>query len=307
MASIREKHAQLYTPIYDELMIRSFAEHEQKHKLLSKEIMDSTKEYKVSGLSTLGRWVSASEGATGGYEDPVLDYAKTYTQEKFWDKIEISFEAADQDEYALLKREGQASGMGIGARDLVEATMAAHLYNGFSVASPDGQYLFSNSHPKNSEETGTTYDNLLSGAFSHDKLEDAEAQIANNFFTLKGIPILPSEDAYIVYPPALAGTVDRVLNDRATERPDTTQRDFNRYAGRYKQCNWIYLCSQLGGSDTAWYIIYPRLGYFKIIWNAKPHFTSWIDEDKEFYIFKGRCLFASGIDNWRVGFASTGL
>lgn len=305
--TIRDTLAQLYTPIYDEFMLAVYDEPSQKHREIFKEIQDSTKEYKVDGLSGLGRWVSASEGSGGGYEDPVLDYPKTYTQAKFWKKFQVSFEAVDHDEYALLKKEEDARAMGRGARDKVEYDTAAILSGGFSTAGPDGQYLFSNSHPKNSEETGTTYDNLLDGAFSHDNLEAAETQITNNFFDLKGIPIAERANAYIVYPPALRGAVERVLSDRATERPGTTNRDINRFAGRYKQLEWIYLSSIFGGSDTAWFIVFPDLGMLKIIWSAKPHFTSWIDEDNEYYKFKGRMLYACGADNWRLGFGSTGV
>jgi len=298
---------QLYTPIYDKFLIQTFAENAQVHPKVFNSIDDKTSEYKFDGISGLGEWVDAEEGAGGGYEDPVLGYPKTLTQAKRWKKLQISFESVDQDEYALLSKLDGAKQMGRGGRMNVEKATSGILNDGFATACPDGQYLFSNSHPKNREETGTTYDNLLDGAFSHDNLELAETQITNNFFDPKGIPIEPSMSPILLYPPALRGAVARVLEDRAKEQPDTTLRNINRFAGQYTPVEWIYLSSKLGGSDTAWYIIYPELEMLAIVWSARPHFTSWIDEENEFYIFKGRMLYDCGAFDWRLGFASTGV
>lgn len=303
----RDTVAELYTPIYDKFLLQTYKEESQVHTKVFKSIDDKTKEWKFDGLSGLGEWVDANEASGGGYEDPVLGYVKTLTQSKKWKKLQISFEAVDQDEYAILGKEGDAKAIGRGARVKVEKSTAAVLYDGFDTASPDGQYLWSDSHPKNREETGVTYDNLLSGAFSHDNLELAETQIANNFFDPKGIPIEASENPIILYPPAIRGQVERVFNDRAKEQPDTTMRNINRFAGMYTPVEWRYLQASLGGSDTAWYIIYPELELLVIVWSARPHFTQWVDHDLETYNYKGRMLFDVGECDWRCGFASTGI
>jgi len=75
----------------------------------------------------------------------------------------------------------------------------------------------------------------------------------------------------------------------------------------YEPIEWRYLSAALGGSDTAWYIIYPELKLLAVVWSAKPHFTSWIDEEDEFYNFKGRMLYDTGALDWRAGLASTGV
>ena len=297
----------LYTPIYDKFLLQTFAEGDQIHPKIFDSIDDKTSEYKFNGISGLGEWVDGDEGADGGYEDPVLGYPKTLTQTKKLKAISISFEAVDQEEYALLGRLKDATATGRGARMRVERDTAAILSDGFSTACPDGQYLWSNSHPKNREETGTTYDNLLDGAFSHDALELAEAQIADNFFDPKGIPIETSESPIILYPPALKGAVMRVLSARATEQPDIALRNINRFAGRYTPIEWKYLSSALGGSDTAWYIIFPELKLLAIVWSKRPHYSSWIDYKNEFYNFKGRMLYDQGAFDWRCGSASTGV
>lgn len=298
---------QLYTPIYDRFMLQTFKEHEQINPKFCDIIDDKTSEWKYDGLSSLGEWVDADEGSSGGYEDPVLGYPKTLTQAKRWKKLQITFEAVDQEEYALLNKLQDAAAMGRGGRMNVERSTHAVLNDGFSVAAPDGQFLWSDSHPKNRDETGTTFDNLLSGALSHDNLELTETQIANNFFDPKGIPISPSENALLMYPPALRGAAARIFSDRALEQPDTTMRNINRFAGKYTPIESIYLGSALGGSDTAWFIIYPELKLITLVWSARPHYSSWIDFEAEFYNFKGRMLYDTGACDWRCGFASTGV
>lgn len=306
MVTSRGAVADLYTPIYDHFMMSTFNEDAQISNQLFEVIEDSTKNYIVDDISGLGIWEASNELSSGNYEDPVLGYSKTYTQGKFIKKFQASFESVDQDEYALLKKEGDAKQMGNGGRARVEIDTSQILLNMFSIAGPDGQFGFSTVHPKNREETGTVYSNLLSGPFSHDNLELAETQIDANFFDPKGIPIETIDDPILLYAPALRGAVKRVLSDRALERPGTTNRDINRFAGKYTPIEWRYL-SLFGGSSTAWFIIYKSMGFLKLIWSQKPHFTSWIDEEVDAYKFKGRMLYSCGFDNWRCGFGSTGL
>lgn len=308
MSTLRSNVAQLYTPIYDKFLLSTYKEETQIHPKVFDVIMDTTKEYKYDDISGLGAWVSASEGSSGGYDDAVLGYPKTLTPAKVWKKFKVSFEAVDQDEYALIKKVGEAEALGRGARAKIEKDTANFLTAGFATASaPDGQYLWDTDHPKNAEETGTVYDNLLSGAFSHDNLEAAESQINNNFIGPDGIPIEPTENPILLFPPALRGAVARVLSERALEQPDTTMRNINRFAGKYNPVEWRYLAAEFGGSDTAWFIIYPELKFLAVVMNSKPHFTSWVDEDSEYYNFKGRFLYDYGCFNWRCGFGSTGV
>jgi hypothetical protein len=298
---------QLFTPIYDEFMLANYKEDSQVSPKIFEQIMDKTSEYKVDDLGGLGEWEEADEGAGGQYEDVVLGYPTTLKQVKYRKRFSLSFESVDQDEYALLNKVSDAKNMGRGARAKIEKLTSALLYGGFTVAGSDGQYTFDTDHPKNREETGITYDNLLSGPLSHDNLELAEKEIADNFKGPDGIMIEVADNPVLLYPPALHGTAMRLLSDRASERPGTPNRDINIFAGRYNPIMWKYLSAAAGGSDTAWYVIFPELGYLKQVWSAKPHYRSWIEEDEELYVFSGRMLTAVGITNWRCGFASTGL
>src|SRR3990167_9726805 len=171
MPNVRDTHTELYTPIYDKFLLGSFAEYSQQCTEAYVPIEDKTKDYIVDDLSGLGTWQETEEAEAGETEDPVLGYPKTYTPLKYTKTIQVSFEAVDDDEYALLKRTTQAEEMGTGSRDRVERLTAGVLINAFTAAGPDGEFGYDTDHPKNSEETGTTYDNLLPSEFSHDALE----------------------------------------------------------------------------------------------------------------------------------------
>ena len=312
----REQLSHLFTPIYDEFLYLGFAEETQVTPLVFEIIDDNTKEYKTSGVSGTGTWELANELASGGYEDLVLGYANTIEPLKYWKKIKVSFEASDQDEYAMLKKKTvDAKQIGIGGRDRVERLSSAIVYGGFAtITSPDGELLFSNAHPKNREETGVTYDNLLEGPLSHDNLELAEKQIADNFFDMKGIPIVTAGNPILLHAPALKGTVKRLLSDRSEYRPGVSRTDtnnsemeINQFAGMYTPVMWRYLAASLGGSDQAWYIIYKELNFLKCVYNRRPSFDNWVDKDIEAYVFKGSMLVTPDVVNWRAGFGSTGL
>ena len=312
MSTTRDTLGQLYTSIYDEFMLGTFAKYPMKMKEGFKEVDTKQKNYIVDDLSGLGRWEDQTELTAGNVEDPVQGYPKTYTVGKKTKQFQVSFEAVDDDEYALVKKQGQAENMGKGAWDAIEYDTAQVLYKAFSTAGPDGQYGFVSTHPRNSEETGTIDSNLLSGPFSHNNLETAEKTITDNMFDMKGIPIPITQDPVLYYPPALRGIVTRTLSERALERPGTTQRDINQFTNRkgmfqYRPVEWVYLSAALGGSDTAWYIIFPWLGYLKFVWREKPNFVSWTDNDIDAYNFKGRTRYITGYDNWRGMFGSTGL
>ena len=313
MSNTRQHLSELFTPIYDEFMLVGFAEDKMVAPQVVEVIDDPTKDYKTDGLSGLGTWERADELSSGGYEDLVLGYPNTITALKYWKKLQLPFEANDQMEYAKLKAQvGQAKMIGIGGNDAIERLVSAVIYGAFGTTySPDGQFLASNSHPKNREETSTTYDNLLDGPLSHDNLELAEKQIADNHFDMKGIPFTAGNNPVLLHAPALKGTVKRLLSDRAEYRPGDlgtrSEMEINQFAGAYNPIVWKYISAKLGGTDTQWHIIFKELGFLKLVYAARPSFDSWIDKDIEAYIFKGRLMAAADAVDWRSIFSSTGL
>ncbi len=312
MANTRAALSELFTPIYDEFMVMGFAEDKQVAPQIFDVIDDKTKEYKTDGISGTGEWELATELSSGGYEDLILGYPNTIEPLKYWKKIQVPFEANDQEEYAVLKSKvTTAQQIGAGGRVKVERLCAASIYNVFSVAGPDGQYTASTSHPKNRVETGITYDNLLKGELSHDNLESAEKQIADNMYDMKGLPIMTADNPIVLYPPALKGRAERLFSDRAQYRPGQvvahSENEINRFAGQYNPICWKLISAKEGGSDTQWHIIYKELNFLKLVYGHRPSFDNWIDKNIQAYNFMGWLMAEADIIDWRAIFSSTGL
>lgn len=300
----------LFTPIYDRFTMTSYDSIETKHQLIFDVVVDPTKDFKTNVISGLGAWEQVDEDSSDGLDHFVIGYEDTITPLKYRKYFYVTYEADEQNEYASLKSNIARTGaLGRGGQARLELMTAGLLINSFTTAGADGQYLCSNSHPKNPEETGTTYDNLLSGAFSHDALEAAEKQVSSELYDLDGLPMAPyAGKPVLVYSPALRGPVGRVLSERADERPGVTTRDINMYSGKYTPVEWDFLSAQLGGSDTAWFIVYPMLKNLILIKNnAKLNFASWLDELHQRYYFDAWLHGEVGSQDWRGLFGSTGL
>jgi len=304
----RNELLDLFTPIYDEFAMMKFGESPMVHEQIFDVIEDTTKDWKSNQISGLGEWEQVDEDTDDGLDHFIVGYEESSTLLKYRKYFYVTFEVNEQMEYASLKSKiARAEALGQGGRAVAERKTADILNDGFATAGPDSQYLFDTDHPRNPEETGITYDNLLSGAFSHDNLETAEQEISKNFFDLDGLPIPKQGKALLVFPPALRGPVMRVLSDRANEQPGTTMRNINLYRGTYTPVEWDWISAELGGSDTAWYIIFPQMKMLKMVWGQKSQYTSWIDNLNQRYYFDGWEFFHCIATDWRFGFGSTGL
>jgi hypothetical protein len=304
----RAELLQLFTPIYDEFAMMKFNAPPKTYDKVFFEVEDPTRQHLTDYTSGLGAWNVVQEDSDEGLDHFVTGYPLTLAQAKYRKYFYVSFEMNDQMEYAEMKKKiVNAEALGNGAITAVLKATSALIYGGFAGTTPDGAHVFDTVHPKNPEEAGILYSNLLAGPFSHDNLERAETQIAANYIDMDGDPITPPEKPILLYPPALNGQVMRVLSERANERPGTPNRDINIHAGKYIPVEWVYLGAAFGGSDTAWYIIYPSMQMLELVWGRKPQFTSWIENVKHRYYFDGWEHFVVGTKDWRFGFASTGL
>ena len=304
MATYRADVPNLYSIAYDVFMLQAFKEETLKMPMVFTVASDNSKEVKTHSLSALGIWDEHQEGAELQFEDPLELYEKTFTHLKYRKGFQVSWEALDDDEYALLKQQNTVKAMGRGARARVEKASADILNNCSTDTGPDGASLASASHPKNPLESTTYYSNLITTALSHDALEEMEQKVADNSYDSKGL-VIDIEPTILLVPPALKGIALRLCKERAGERPDTMNRDINIYAGKYQVVVWKQLSAANGGSDVYWYLIAKDMGA-KWFWRDKPHFYSWIDYKAENYMFSGRMRSIVGYDDWRWCWISNG-
>ncbi len=113
-----------------------------------------------------------------------------------------------------------------------------------STATGDGLQIFSDSHTITG--SSTTYDNLITGAFSRTALEDAEGkfvQMVNNNDTkivVKPDTIVTTDD------PALINSVKEFLG--SDKNPDSANQATNVYKGKYKHVVLPYLSTDANGA-----------------------------------------------------------
>lgn len=306
----RAELSDLFTPIYDEFFQIGYNSVKSKHQMVADVVINTTKDFLTNNISGMGLFDEADEDSNTGLDHLIIGYEDSFTPKKYRKYFYVTFEANDQMEYAQLKKSTMSiSVLGKGAMATQEKVVADILNDGFSTACNDGLYLFYAAHYKNPEETGTTYDNLLAGAFSHDALEAAEKKISSEFYDMDGMPMaIYAGRPTIVFPPALRGAVGRVLDERAGERPGVTTRDINVYSGKYDLVEWDFLSAQMGGSDTAWFIIYPELKNLKLIKHKAGFETAtWVQNEYQRYYFDAWLYAVAGAADWRGLFGSTGL
>lgn len=306
----------LYTPIFDTMLHAVFAEFPLVCETVFTLETDDSSEVRKSQMSGFSIWDEITEGQGISQEQPVQMYDETYSHGEFGDGFNVTFNALKDDEYAILKKMDNPKVLGQGARARVETSTSDILNNAFDTGGSynwgDGVSLCNSSHPKNPNETGTTYDNEITGAasaLSETSIAVMEVLIKNGMKSPKGIQIEVPREALIVVPWELYDEAERLFSPRATERTGTPEREINIYAkgkeGRinYRIVPWTYLTS-----TTAWFVIFPSMNPLCLIWREKPYYDSWVDRDSRRYNFEGAMRFSVGVNpgGWRGVWGSAG-
>lgn len=287
----------LYSPVYDVALIEKYDQVEKMFDQFFYVKDDDSAKFESTSISALGIWEKVAEGQAITRENPVQMYNTSYTHEKYGVAMDATEEALEDDEYALLTMFERAEMIGVGAGQRVERVCADIFNNHTSTAGADGVALVDGSHPKNPDESGTLFDNELTGtdsALDHDSIEDMEILFYANCKGPKGNFIPKPSKGILLVPPQLEGTGDRIVNERAVERPDTAARDINRYAGKYALRMWQYL----DGSTTAWWLVFPSFKGLRFFWRRHPSFDSYFDPGSESYVFNGKMRLSVGWEGW---------
>jgi len=303
----RDDVTDLMTPIYDEAMLETYDMLKKVCEKLFYIQDDDSKQVDTTGVSGLGQWTATPEGTAITQEDIVQMYNESFVHTKYANAFKVTDEAMEDDEYALISKVETAEEMGKGAV-VQQERMCADIFNlHTTTAGADEVALVDAAHPKNPNESGTTYDNELTGAssaLSHESIEDMDILIAGNLKDPKGILVPRPVRGCLLVPPALFGTARRLVSERAWERPGTPEREINVYAGAYQVEEWRYL----DASTTAWWIVYPELKGLRYYWRRRPHFDSYYDPTQESYVFNGKMRASVGWtgEGWRTVWGSVG-
>lgn len=280
--------------------------------------MEKSKHFgeKVSGLTSFDAFDVVPEG--GAYPKDTIEegYGQTFehvtvkksfplTQEAVEDANLINFRkkpASFVSAYYRTREQLGAALIGAGIQGNNSINVLNHK---FSALAADKLGLFNTGHTSFTGEYGTQ-SNRYTNAFSDDALGLIESAMqdyrGDNGEVLGVTPdtILIPNDA------ALKKAVFAAIG--ADKDPDTANNGFNYHFGRWNVIVWQYL-NQFIGSEVKPYIVmssqYNKDAGGAIWYDRVPlTITSYIDENTDDNIWKGRARFSAGFNDWR--FAAVG-
>jgi len=305
MVLTRAQNSQLYTPIYDKAWLEGYGSFKSKCLQVFEKWNDNSKEMKIDSLSDLKLYQEFKELESVPKDTLKQLNAKTFVHHKYGTRIEVSYEAIDDDEYALLKKTTTAEKYGLLAAQTAERQMTrvfSDLFDGTYYTSQDGAAICGN-HTLAVE--GSTVSNKITTAASSDALEELEQKIIDNGKNSRGTiaPLLP-QCKFLFCHPKRVRKWQTILSERALLKPGSADNDINVFAGTYTLLSLDWL-ADFSGTTEYFGLVIPNAGLV-FIERKRNAFTSWINNDIQSYIFDGWLRFVEGCYDWRAVWASNG-
>lgn len=183
------------------------------------------------------------------------------------------------------------------------ATTAAFKNKTYDITCADGKSLFATDHP--SKTSGyTAQSNFFANEFTYDNLCLVE-EAMQNFKDDDGNLLNVMPDTIII--PNKARIKKLVFDAIGAEgTPNTANNSFNMQYGRWNVIIWPYLTNPSGitsGKDF-WFLMDSRFNdaYNGLVWLDRLPLSvkSYIDENTDNNVFKGRARFGAAPNNWRA-------
>lgn len=249
---------------------------------------------------------SSAEGEPGSiaYADFDPLYEKTFTHKEYALGIAIERKLWDDDRSGLIRRRAQTLGNTFG--NTIAYHMSSVLNNAFSsdYVGGDSVSLCNDSHPVNSVDTSTTYDNAGSTALSYDAV--VSTLQAGKDMTDDSADANPFPVRYnVLYvPTALESTAYEIVN--AINKPGTTDNDANFLNSQGLQVvvdpwlsdanNWFMIDSSQSDMHLLWF------------WRVRPEISLRPTSDYDLVArYRGYMRFSYGWDDarWIYGHSVT--
>lgn len=310
----------VYAPVKQYLTDRE--QLHQKSSMIDKLFaVDSTKNFAELYGSETGMDDFAPVDESGVY--PTTDFQAGYerilTPHEWKQSFGISQTMIEDAKYGKIKRKGSAF---VSAYYRTKEKFAAAAYsngvsttmdfggNTFTITGADGKALFATDHPAK----GGGYDdqsNVYDAAFSYDNLSKLEA-LAANFRNDEGERLVVNMDTIVVPYSSTADAMQMKLiyeTLNADGQPDTTNRAANYQFGRWNVIRWPFLTAPTGiTSGTSWFMLIDSeylQTYAAMVWLNRLDLSvkSYVDENTDNNIWKGRGRFIAGPVDWRFAIA----
>lgn len=285
----------------------------QKQSIIPKVFfMDSTKNFaeKYAMETSLGNFEPVGEN--GAYPETSFQegYSKVIEPETWKLKFAVTQEMVEDAKMGKVKskahgfmlsynRTRELFGTGI----LNNANSTTMVFGGktFNIAGADGKALVATDHPSITGGTAAQ-SNLYDAPFSYDNLCWLEEK-AHYFKDDDGNILTVSPDTIVI--PDKAEIKKLVFNAIGAEGiPDTADNSFNYQYGRWNVVISPYLSAFSGTSGDVWFLLDSKFNeaYQCLVWLDRIPLTvrSYIDENTDANIFKGRARYAAAPNNWRA-------
>lgn len=213
-------------PAIDEVVMSKYTRFPDQYSEVFRNETSSRSIEQTTEVTGFGQFGVTAENAPTNYDDPLPGFNKTYVHAQYSLGFRVSRIAQDDDKFGVVKK--LAGELGKSAKETKEVTAAAVFNTGFTSATgPDGQTLFSVSHPL---VGGGVQSNRLPYASDPD-VTSMQLALTTMRQTLdhrgKKLRIPPKK---AIFPAALEFVGAELLG--GSDRPDTANRTINAFRRR---------------------------------------------------------------------------
>jgi len=248
-----------------------------------------------------GAWNQRDDALPPLFDNMFESYGVELTSEEYKNWIQVTLRMVEKDKMQGRDILNQARELGKGAA-LKRQQVAAALFNDSftSDVGGDGVSLINASHPyaTKSPEFGGVQSNVITGALTDATLATARTTIMAQVDE-RGERFLDEETLELVVSDSLADAAMRLVDTRATDRPNTANRDINVHVGRYNLKVWNRLTSGY------WFLQHPE-HKIMIYDRVKPGVSEPIITDTHVLKWAGRASWVCGFHGWRGIVGSAG-
>lgn len=284
--------------------------------------MNTSKNFaeKITGMTSMNGFQPVGEGGAYPKDEMQEGYSKVLQHVTWKDSFALTEEMVEDAKLMNLRKKPAAFLAGYyRTRELFGASLLGGAIGGksaitfrgtsFDVTANDGLALFNSAHT--SITGGATQSNIFTNSFSNEALARVEAEMQNykddNGNILAVIPdtiIIPNDADLKMEVFAAIG---------ADKDPNTANNGFNFTFGRWNVIVWSYLNQFITSGSKPWVVMSSQYNedYDGAVWydRVKLAVKSYIDENTDDNIWKGRARLSAGFNDWRafaLGGASSG-
>lgn len=172
----------------------------------------------------------------------------------------------------------------------------------YDLTGADGLPLFATAHPSKTQ-SGYTQSNRFTGALDETNLTKLETRM--QMFTDDDGNILNVAPDTIIIPNIAALKEAAFVAVGSEQKPGGGNNDLNIQMGRWNIIVWPYLNRWIGATNTApWILMDSKYvqQYDAAVWanRVENKITSYLDESTDANVWKMRCRFGAGFNDWRA-------